>query len=623
MPLSKSDFKIASSCAKKLVYKKANYVTKNDANEYMEMLAKGGHIVGKYAQLMYPVGIEIKSPTIDDAIAETRRLLSENENIILFEATIFSKDKVVRIDILEKKGNVMNLIEVKSGSHDGDEEEFSLSKKHIEYVEDVAYQTLVLREAYPDFKIHSFLLLPDKSKRTTIDGLAGWFSVNEMIDEKFEIDELPAENIIRFKKPLLEFKYENDPDREKYVEILRNDNLLALIPLDDEVEEMMGRKREQSDKYLEIINLGIRPEHYAINKNCKKCEFNLGKETEKNGYKECWDKLAGVDPSIFDLYSGGSIGHYKSGFYFNELISAGKVSFWDLDIERFKNKSGELSTRGQRQLVQYEQTKLNQEWIGDGLRDELEAWSYPLFFIDFETCLGALPPHKGMRPYELVTFQWSCHTIESPGAEPVHTEWLNTEHEFPNFQFAEALMNQIGSTGTPLMWSSFENTVLRGILSQMEVFGYENGVLRDWLINITKDKDREGRFVDMNDLTLSYYFHPSMLGRTSIKQVLPSIWNNNPYLHSVPLFAKYSAGSLGIINPYDTLSPVINELEEAEVVKDGTGAMRAYHELMFGTISDNQERKEQLKRLLLQYCELDTMAMVIIWKYWMDKCNLN
>jgi hypothetical protein len=76
------------------------------------------------------------------------------------------------------------------------------------------------------------------------------------------------------------------------------------------------------------------------------------------------------------------------------------------------------------------------------------------------------------------------------------------------------------------------------------------------------------------------------------------------------------------LNPYDTLAPVIGELEKEEVVKDGTGAMRAYQDLMFGADSENKERQEQLKQLLLQYCELDSMAMVIIWKYWMDKCKL-
>ena len=54
-PLSKSDFQIASNCSKKLVYKKSSFETMNDANEDMEMLAQGGRIVAKYAQLTFPI----------------------------------------------------------------------------------------------------------------------------------------------------------------------------------------------------------------------------------------------------------------------------------------------------------------------------------------------------------------------------------------------------------------------------------------------------------------------------------------------------------------------------------------------------------------------------------------
>ena len=324
------------------------------------------------------------------------------------------------------------------------------------------------------------------------------------------------------------------------------------------------------------------------------------------------------------MYFGGAIGHYTSGYYLDELITGKKVSFWDLDPERFKNKKGELGSRGQRQLIQYENTKAGKEWFGDGLKSALKELKYPLHFIDFETYLGAIPHHKGMRPYELVCFQWSCHTIEKPGADPVHSEWLNTDYDFPNFKFAESLMKQLGNFGTPLIWSPYENTVLKGILNQMEVFGYKNSALEKWLLNITLDKDlgREGRFVDMNDLTLQYYFHPDMKGKTSIKKVLPAIWNNNPYLHKIPWFKKYAPDSGAGLNPYDALAPIINALENEEVVKDGTGAMRAYHELMFGSESKNDDRRTQLVKLLLQYCELDTMAMVIIWKYWMDRFKL-
>ena len=189
--LSKSDFQIASTCSKKLVYKKASFETMNDANEYMEMLAQGGHIVAKYAQLTFTDGVEVKGESLDVAIAETKKLIQENENITLFEASFSSNGKIVRTDILEKKKNVLNIIEVKSKSHDSDDDAYNAKRKLAEYIEDVAYQTLVLKESYPDFQVHSFLLLPDKAKRTTIEGLAGWFKVNTMIEEKFEMEELP------------------------------------------------------------------------------------------------------------------------------------------------------------------------------------------------------------------------------------------------------------------------------------------------------------------------------------------------------------------------------------------------------------------------------------------------
>lgn len=73
--LSKSDFILACSCPKKFVYKKAGYPTTNDTNEYMQILAKGGYIIGLYAQLMFPDGIEIKSGSPEKAAEETRQLL--------------------------------------------------------------------------------------------------------------------------------------------------------------------------------------------------------------------------------------------------------------------------------------------------------------------------------------------------------------------------------------------------------------------------------------------------------------------------------------------------------------------------------------------------------------------
>jgi iron-sulfur cluster repair protein YtfE (RIC family) len=170
--LSKSDFKLASSCAKKLVYKKQKYSSADSANEYLEMLAQGGYIVGKMATLYHPEGIEV-SENNDTAKSETETFMQQ-ENVVLFEPLFQSGQKLARVDILKKEGNKISIIEVKAKSFDSTNVKL---KELTEYIEDVAFQHLIVSELYPNHQIESFLFMPDKSMRTSIDGLAGWFSI--------------------------------------------------------------------------------------------------------------------------------------------------------------------------------------------------------------------------------------------------------------------------------------------------------------------------------------------------------------------------------------------------------------------------------------------------------------
>src|SRR6266446_6925671 len=102
--------------------------------------------------------------------------------------------------------------------------------------------------------------------------------------------------------------------------------------------------------------------------------------------------------------------------------------------------------------------------------------------------------------------------------------------------------------------------------------------------------------VDMCELAKIGYFHPKMKGRLSLKYVLPAIWESNEALHRLPEFAKYyrrdEAGQL--LNPYDMLAslPFGNPDEDTdEVVTEGTGAMRAYQEMLYGVSRNNHELK--------------------------------
>jgi len=600
--LSKSDFKTARDCPTKLYYKKMHYPNATDEDAFMRYLAEGGYMIGKLATLLYPNGISIETGGDHKEARKLTREYLKQKNVTLFEAAIYSASKLIRVDILEKRGGQINLIEVKSKSYDStnDEEIKKKIKRELkDYYEDVAYQYFVLREAFPEYKIKPFLFLPDKSKRTNVEGLNLLFRIKEV------------ESGSHFRT------FDVTVDEAKLKEI-RNDDIMTLVDVEREVLDLQQMVKDESKLFLESLKNGIEKIKVPLTKDCFKCEFTLvEKNISKSGFDECWNNLPKPKHHIKELYHIGSIGGYRNPKA-NGWIDEKKVSLFDIPQEELTKK------RGERQLIQIKNTKDNTEWISTDLNNEIANWKYPLHFIDFETHIAAIPFHKNMRPYELIAFQWSCHTIDKPGMEPKHFEWINLEPKFPSFNFAKSLMDQIGSKGTPFMWATHENTVLKMIYNQMKVYDCINPELKTWLEDIVKfDKSNPGRFVDLNQFTLENYFHPMMKGKTSIKWVLPAVlssyksnrienWLMN-FENDISLFKK--SNNSGLSNPYELL-PQVDIYQKSELINEGTGAMRAYGELMFGLKKGDDEVKDKYKVALLKYCKLDTLSMVIIWEHW-------
>ena len=151
-----------------------------------------------------------------------------------------------------------------------------------------------------------------------------------------------------------------------------------------------------------------------------------------------------------------------------------------------------------------------------------------------------------------------------------------------------------------------------------------------WLGNIIviEKNNPLNRLVDMHDWARKYYFHPLMGGRTSIKVVLPAVLQSNKSKHiedllnEVGLLVKTEDGV--IVNPYDVLPETELIYDDRKIkVAEGVGAMRAYQDMVYGLNRDNAAVKEQYKKALLEYCRLDTLAMVIIWEHWMQLLNRN
>ncbi len=607
--LTKSDFKLARTCSTKLYYKKLKYPTTQDDDEYLELLEHGGYMIGAIAKLLFPEAIAVNERESQRALQATQELIRQ-ENVTLLEAAFLSNGKFARPDILLKHGNHFTIIEVKAKSYDGAEAQErrnagkpnpfrNVRKGEITpnwrpYLEDVTFQALILRELFPQAKIACELMMPDTSLATSIDKLYSLFEL-----EQLTLDETGY--------PRASVTFTGDVNQ------LRRDHFLTRLNVDAEVAELMQTVASAAETFVNSLQpLTKIPTPLSL--NCSDCEYQVATTEKQNGYRECWGALADVKPHIFEMYRLGQI---ANGGLAERLIAEGKVSLFAIPETALVKKDGTAGEWDKRRLLQIRHTQANTEWIDPALSGLLESFTYPLYFIDFETSALAVPYHAGMHPYENVAFQWSCHTLRSPDAEPEHAEWINVEDAFPNFAFAESLMKHLGTRGTFFMWAPHENTTLKGVRRQMDG-RYDNAEIKGWLEWLTDDGKGEGRsrLVDMNALTLKYYFHPIMKGKTSIKKVVDAIWKTTPALRQrFPAYIKEQ--SHDILSPYQSLPPLVIDGEEVSV-SEGTGAIRAYQAMLYGKEKSNPIVREQWKKLLLQYCQLDTLAMVMVYLHWRE-----
>ncbi|MEI6724929.1 MAG: DUF2779 domain-containing protein [Actinomycetes bacterium] len=201
--------------------------------------------------------------------------------------------------------------------------------------------------------------------------------------------------------------------------------------------------------------------------------------------------------------------------------------------------------------------------IDPAAADFLGTLPYPRYYLDFETVQFAVPRWAGTRPYQQLVFQWSCHIETDPG-ELAHQEFLDTSGEAPMRGAAEALIAALGDVGPIFVYHDFEKWRL---VEMAQLFPD----LAAPLEAIT------GRLVDLLRLTRDHYTHPALNGSYSLKTVLPTI---DPTLDHAVL----------------------------DDVQDGLSAQAAFHEALDpGTPAD---RRETVRRALLEYCGLDTLALV-------------
>jgi hypothetical protein len=197
------------------------------------------------------------------------------------------------------------------------------------------------------------------------------------------------------------------------------------------------------------------------------------------------------------------------------------------------------------------------------LRIALGATGWPCYYLDFETVATVLPLYEAHGCHQQVLTQFSVHYRDNLQNTPRHTEYLADAARDCQRELAESLIAALGREGSILVYSSFEQTRIRAL---RDAFPDLAGPLEAIL----------GRLVDLLRIVMEYVYHPDFKGSYSIKKVLPVL---------VPDLSYRSLG-----------------------VTDGDTAITRFARMARGEITGRDV--DRTRHDLLEYCKLDTLAMV-------------
>lgn len=194
--------------------------------------------------------------------------------------------------------------------------------------------------------------------------------------------------------------------------------------------------------------------------------------------------------------------------------------------------------------------------------ERLGAIEEPAGYLDFETLSLALPPFPGVAPFDVLPIQYSLHR-RVPGSGTTHRELL-VDPAAPDVEaFARDLLDALDGVGSIVVYSPFEKQRLQWLARRLPA--------------LAGDLERAAaRLFDLLPVVQAAVAHPAFHGSLSIKRVLPVL---------VP-----------------ELSYTGLEIGDGESAT-GVAGLRA-----MGRLGD--EEWARVRPLLLDYCKLDTFAMV-------------
>lgn len=211
-----------------------------------------------------------------------------------------------------------------------------------------------------------------------------------------------------------------------------------------------------------------------------------------------------------------------------------------------------------------EEVDFGEPYVNHGaIKAFLSQLEYPIYHIDFESWRTVVPEYDGHWPFRQVCFQYSVHVERAPGVEPEHNAYLAEGTHSSSLEFIESLLGVLGTQGTVLVYNiSFEKPRLMEFMNEHPQHAEAIQNVLDRIVDLMKPFRKDFRT-------------PEMEGSYSIKYVLPALVPELSY----------------------------NEL----TIGNGTDASNAFYNLQH---TQNPENVERTRVALLEYCKLDTLAMV-------------
>ncbi len=276
-------------------------------------------------------------------------------------------------------------------------------------------------------------------------------------------------------------------------------------------------------------------------------------------FHEWLDMYKYLHPDL-DRYSIYSLS-YPNAKQIGELEDAGIQLIQDIpDDNGYKDKH----------QLQVTVTKTGNRLINtEKIKDFLDTFQYPLYFLDYETYSSLVPIFENESPYCDYPFQYSLHILDAPDAELRHTEYLHQSNTCAMPDLVKKLQSDIGDNGTILTWNmSYE----KGCNDRMAKLYPEYAKFLNAINHRTQDL--------MIPFSKLWFVDKDFYGSASLKNVLP------------------------------VLVPELNYKELD--VSDGLTARRLWMDTFLN--NPNDDNKEYVLRCLNEYCTLDTYAMVRIFQ---------